>query len=147
MRHEILTVGDVFGNAISTHRRRDLDFPLRGRASARAEETVTRAVSRCARNQFLMFQVFRESSITRVYTRGFKGLRSCIPAYPRPWPVRYYPLLLAVLCIWCRLPRSPTALPDGKSSRRHSTSIANLNINSPSPLPFIWLPRYVACFF
>lgn len=61
MRREILTVGDVFGNAISKHRCRDLNFPLRGRTSTR--EIVTRVVSRCVRNQFLTFQVFRESFV------------------------------------------------------------------------------------
>lgn len=123
MRHEILTVGDVFGNAISTHRRQDLDFPLR------AEETVTRAVSCCARNQFLTFQVFRESSITHVHSR-FKGLRSSSSKPDRSVTIR------SSSPSWMFAPppppRSPTALPDGKSSRRHSTSIANLNINSPS---------------
>lgn len=87
---------------------------------------MTRAVSCCARNQFLTFQVFRESSITHVHSR-FKGLRSSLRIPDRSVTIRF-----SSPSWMFAPPRSPTALPDGKSSRRHSTSIANLNINSPS---------------
>lgn len=105
---------------------RFLSFPLRGRAdlvrSGRAftRGTVTRVTSRCAGNLFLTFQFFREP---RNSTRGTHGLRVKVVLVLATGPLLSTSLASQMLT-------ARRSLPDSKSSRRHFTSIANLNINS-----------------